>query len=169
MAARHSYLFHTLKHLSESPKPQTVEQILDYLATVRGFLKRYESFELGGPQEPAEMEDVLLKLAEIGVLRAEGGRDEGILWTLAAPPIDGAGDRRAGNDRNADGPGGGGGGGGGGGPGGDTPDGQGGVGLSEVLAHPVLFCLSEDVQERLLMQALGLPPEAGAQFNGRAA
>ena len=98
----------------------------------------------------------MLRLREIGVVRSNADL---ALWELAAPravldwdaPVDGRGNGNGnGNDGLGDG-----------GAGSPGDQGGGGAGLSEVLAHPILFCMTEADQDGLLKVALGLPPDLG--------
>lgn len=153
MAARHSYLFHILSFLHDSPEAQDVERVFRHLEQARLDMEREEPFNLHIPSGLSSLEDVLQSLAEIGVLRAGQNLRADPTWTLATPRVE----RGRGNDEGAGG--GDRGGGGRDGPGNGDQEGQGGGGLAEVLSHPVLFCLPDDAQDLLVLQALG--PLAG--------
>lgn len=154
MAAQDSYVFLILKYLGDSGQPRNAEQILDYLDTERFNRQRDDSFTLAGPQDTMSLENALRSLEGIGVLRAHQDLNDRTSWSLSAMPVDGYG----------------GGGGGVGGAGGNTPgDEEGGGGLSEVLGHSVLFCLSEKDQDDLLREALGIQPDGSHEAGGRPA
>lgn len=165
MAARNSYAFQILKCLREADRSLRLGDILEYLNRQEDDL--FGSFVRWGPPREDQLAEYLQSLAEIGVVRAETGHEGERLWTLAASPFDGGNGLN--RDREGGGRGeGGGGDGGGDGPGGNTPDGEGGGGLSEVLAHPVLFCLTEVDQDQLLLAALGLLPDGADGNDGEA-
>lgn len=108
-------------------------------------MRSKEGKNLVGPERLEQMEEVLAGLAEIGVLSI--GSDGRILPDndLPSPSFDGGGDE----------------GGTPGGPTGPQSGDGGGAGLSEILGHSVLFCLSDDAQDALLDAAFsaGLPEE----------
>ena len=154
MAAEDSYIFHALQFLSASKRRRTAEDILDHLNLGKdgraGFRRRLANV----PASPDDLEDVLLSLEQFGVVRSSKDWDSPRVWELAATPAQREPGRGGGDGGRGDG----GGGGGAGGPGGEDGGGGGGAGLSEVLGHPVLFCLSDTQQDQLLLEALGLPP-----------
>lgn len=169
MAARHSYIFLILEYLRERRIPGSMEDIFDSLLQAKSTLRFTEGLTLQVPNDLGALQEVLSRLTEIGVLRAHEGGGGRKSWSLATEVA--TGERE--NNPAAEGVGGESGGGGGrgggrGGPGGDGPEGQGGGGLSEVLAHPVLFCMAEEDQDELLLAALGLAPD-GANANDGAA
>jgi len=152
MAVEQSYVYQILRFLADVRRPCSVDEIFYMI----------DSWRLEGgyriaPKSPASVQAALVRLAEIGVIRSN---DEQMFWSLTAPhaepeaPTDqgrrGDGNGNDGGGRNPVG----------------GPDGQdgggGGAGLSEVLSHPVLFCMAEAEQANLIEAALGLLPE-GAQ------
>ena len=121
MAAKHSYVFHLLSYLRDG-EPRSNRDIDRYLE--------------GARRQPRNLEEVLNSLRGIGVL---GTVDRGVTrqwFSMAAHRQgDGGGGSTGGPPNRRAGAGG---------------DGEGGVGLGEVLAHPVLLCLPEDAQYALL-------------------
>lgn len=169
MAAQDSYVFLILKYLGDLGQSRNAEQILDYLHTARFNRQNDDSFTLAVPRDLRSLESNLLSLEEIGVLRKHQNLNGPTSWSLSAMPVDGYGGNGGRRDERSGGEDPGGGGGGVGGAGGDTPGGEGGGGLSEVLGHPVLFCLSEEVQDQLLKEALGIQPVGSHEAGGRPA
>lgn len=146
MALRHSYLYHVLKFLGDG-RARTVYDLVQLLAAEREDMWLKEEKKLAGPETVGQMEQVLAGLEEIGVVPIRGDNDD--------PPDTGP---PSSNSRD--------GGGEGDEPGGPIgPEaGDGGAGLSEVLGHAVLFCLSEDTQDALLDTAFSTgPSEEGAR------
>lgn len=170
MAAEDSYIFHALQFLSASKRRRTAKEILDYLHQLKderaGFLRRSRYV----PDSEEDLENVLLSLEKFGVVKSGVGRSNNYLysprvWEIGATPAQREPRQPDGGGGNGDG--GRGDGGGGGDAGGPGAEGDGGgAGLSEVLGHPVLFCLSDAQQDRLLMEALGLPPDDGNTGDG---
>jgi hypothetical protein len=166
MAAEDSYIFHALKLLSASKRRRrTAEEILSYLdlwkADRAGFRRRSPYV----PDSADDLEDVLSSLEKFGVVRSSKDWDSPRVWEFAATPAQP--EPRQPNGGGGSGDGGRGDGGGSGGAGAPGGEGGGGAGLSEVLGHPVLFCLSDAQQDQLLMEALGLPPDDGNTGDGR--
>lgn len=157
MAARNTYIYHLLRVLRETGRSLNEHEVLNYLVQQNRALSL--AFNRSGEPSTEKIKEYLLALEELGVVRSVE-REGTTGWMLAVEGTD-----RGGRD-NRDGIGGGRGGGeGGGGTGGNLPGGEGGGGLSEVLAHPVLFCLDEEHQDRLLRAALGILP-TGTDNNG---
>ena len=180
MAAEDSYIFQTLKFLLDTKRPCNAEEILEYLNKWKN--KRELGFRrnLRVPLTGADLEDeVLTSLESFGVVSFSKDWDSPRVWRLVASPAESNEVRRGSGiddlerrDRDGNIPGvldGGGGGVGGAGDGGTPGDEEGGDGLSEVLAHPVLFCLSEKDQDQLLMKALGIQPDGSHEAGGRPA
>ena len=108
-------------------------------------MRSKEGKNLVGPESLEQMEEVLTGLAEIGVLSIGSDGRISADNDLPSPSFDGGGDE----------------GGTPGGPTGPESGDGGGAGLSEILGHSVLFCLSDDAQDALLDAAFsaGLPEE----------
>lgn len=140
MALRDSYLYHVIRFL-RSGQARTAEEILLLLEDERRGSSKGYAFGLKGPKTVEAMQEVLNGLADIGIL-PKGGDDRGFLGadTHRANAAGGGGDSDGGrNDQ----------------------DGKGGRGLSEVLGHPVLFCLPNESQDALLDAAFGIGPTEG--------
>lgn len=139
MALRDSYLYHVLRFL-RSGQARTADDLLQLLELERGSRSGRYAFRLKGPRTVEQMEKVLIGLAEIGIVPI--GRDdhgfpgEEPRWSNA-----GGGGGRGGSSASGGG-----------------PEGEEGRGLSEVLGHPVLFCLIDESQEALLDAAFGADP-----------
>lgn len=140
--ATNSYVFRVLAFLSASPRPRSTSEIRLELANwANGRPNRFIPESLDG------LNEAMQSLETIGaVYGVQGQAPEELGWAFA-----GIRKERGGND------------GGGGNDGNATPpdDNGGGKGLSEVLSHPVLFCLPEQDQDTLLSSALGLLPDTG--------
>ena len=144
MALEDTYLFHILRFIRDG-RARTVYDLVELLDGVRRQMAARKR-GLAGPTTVREMEQVLAGLAELGVLPLPG--DDGGPPDREPPsrPRDGGGD--GGDDGGAGGPVG-------------PESGQGGEGLSEVLEHPVLFCLSDDAQEARIDAAFGVQAPEG--------
>jgi hypothetical protein len=147
MAAEDSYIFHALQFLAASERRRTAEEILAHLNLWRADRAGLRRRLLYVPDSASDLEDVLLGLEQFGVVRSSKDWDSPRVWGRG-----GGGDGGGGADAGV--------------PGGEGGDG-GGAGLSEVLGHPVLFCLSDAQQDRLLREALDLPPDDGDNGDGR--
>lgn len=140
LALRHSYVYHVLKFLRNG-QARTANDLLRLIEMERENMRLEEGKWLAGPKTVEEMEQVLAGLKEIGAVPIGGDND---VSPDDDPPLSSF--HGEGGD--------------GGSPGGPaSPEGgDGGAGLSEILGHAVLFCLSDDAQEALLDTALSLRP-----------
>jgi len=161
MAVEDSYVFRTLEFLATTQGRTRTEDVWADLTAwqARGGLRQDGLFWRSIPESEEKMATALERLKDVRVVLANkddkqwelvSGRNEREEVNVIAEdegPFDGG--RGDGGD-------------GGGDNGAGGQEGGGGAGLSEVLSHPVLFCMSEADQNNLIEAALGLPSE-GAQ------
>lgn len=122
--------------------------LLQLLALEREHMRSKEGKHLAGPETVEQMEEVLAGLEEIGAVHI--GRDDGVSLDNDPPLSTLYGTSGGGGEGGESG-----------GPIGPEGD-DGGAGLSEILGHAVLFCLSEGAQDALIEAAFNTgPPEEG--------